>query len=213
MIKLNVFCLVIACLSLSACQTAYYSAMEKVGIHKREIMVDRIEDAQASQKEVQQEFQSALDKFRSVVEMDGGELEKQYDTLKATYDDAKSAADDVSKRIDSVEDVADALFDEWQDELDQYSSAKLKRQSQDKLKKTERQYQKLIKNMRRTEQKMAPFLAALNDNVLYLKHNLNAKAIGALKGELSGIQREVTQIIDDINVSIEESNRFIKSLQ
>ena len=30
-------------LGLTACQTVYYSAMEKVGVHKREILVDRVE--------------------------------------------------------------------------------------------------------------------------------------------------------------------------
>ena len=31
--------LVFVLISLSACQSAYYSAMEKVGVHKRDIML------------------------------------------------------------------------------------------------------------------------------------------------------------------------------
>jgi hypothetical protein len=45
--------------------------------------------------------------------------------------------------------------------------------------------------MRRAEQSIDPVLAALRDNVLYRKHNLNASAVGALKGELASIDRDV----------------------
>jgi hypothetical protein len=38
-------------LLLSACESAYYDALEKVGVHKREILIDRIETAQESQEE------------------------------------------------------------------------------------------------------------------------------------------------------------------
>lgn len=205
--------LIIFCLTLTGCQSAYYSAMEKVGVHKREILVDRIEEAQGSQKEVQQEFKTALERFRSVVQFDGGDLEQQYQILQESYDDAKQAADDVSAHIEKIEDVAEALFVEWDEELELYSNDSLRRKSASKLATTKRQYQKLIQRMRKTEQKLTPFLSTLNDNVLYLKHNLNASAISALKGELKGIQNNVKSIIADINSSIAESDKFIQSLK
>lgn len=207
-----VFAAIMFC-SLTGCQTAYYSAMEKVGIHKRDILVDRVKDAQESQTEAQAQFQSALEQFQSVVSFDGGELEVVYNELNEQYLDSKSAAEDVSSRIDKVESVAEDLFDEWEDELEQYTNTKLKAQSSKQLTDTKRQYSKLIKSMRKAESKMQPFLSALNDNVLYLKHNLNAKAIGALKGELGSIQKDVKALIAEINKSIEQSNQFIKSLE
>ena len=45
---------------LTGCQSAYYGAMEKVGIHKRDILVDRVDDAREAQGDAQQEFKSAL---------------------------------------------------------------------------------------------------------------------------------------------------------
>ena len=44
---------------------------------------------------------------------------------------------------------------------------------------------------------MQPILDAMQDNILALKHNLNANAIGALKGELTNIQRDVTLLVRD----------------
>lgn len=198
---------------LTGCQTAYYSAMEKVGVHKREILVDRVEEARDSQDEAQQQFKSALEEYRAVVEFNGGKLETLYDRLKSEYDDSVDAADQVSARIKSVEQVAEALFDEWQDELDQYQNAGLRAQSAKQLKDTQKRYAELLIVMKRAEQRMQPVLTALNDNVLYLKHNLNARAVGALKGEFAGISQNIDRLISEMQRSIEESDTFIRSME
>lgn len=207
--KLPIICLV---LSLSACQSAYYSAMEKVGYHKRDILVDRVEDVQQAQQNAQKEFKSALEQFQTVIQVDGGELQARYEQLNDEYEASKSAADAVSKHISKVELVAEDLFNEWQQELDQYSSASLRSQSATKLAKTKSRYKTLIKAMRQAEAKMQPFLSTLLDNVLFLKHNLNAQAVGALKGELAGIEKDVQAVIREIDRSIKESEKFISSL-
>ena len=205
--------LAISTLSLSGCQSAYYGAMEKVGYHKRDIMVDRVQDAKESQEEAQQQFSSALEEMQALLAFDGGNLEKAYNKAKDEYESAQSAADDVSNRITKVEDVAEALFEEWQSEIDEISKASLRRNSTTKLKETQRSYQSLVKSMRRAEAKMPPILTAMKDNMLYLKHNLNAQAIGAIKGEFTNLQTDISSLINEMNKSIAESNKFIKSME
>jgi len=200
-------------LSMVGCQSAYYSTMESLGQHKRDILVDRVENAQESQQDAQEQFKSALEQLSALIEFDGGDLQSQYEATLAQYEASESAAKDVSGRIESIEDVASALFNEWADEIEQYSSAKLKRQSQTKLNDTQRKYQKLIKAMHRAEQKMSPVLAALKDNTLYLKHNLNAKAIGALENEFLDIKSDVNTLIKEMNNAINESQVFISALK
>ncbi|MBG23974.1 MAG: DNA repair protein, partial [Idiomarinaceae bacterium] len=63
---------------LAGCQSAYYGAMEKVGIHKRDILVDRVDDARDAQADAQEEFKSALERLDEMLQIDGGELEAQY---------------------------------------------------------------------------------------------------------------------------------------
>jgi len=206
-------CIVISLLALTSCSTAYYSAMEKVGIHKREIMVDRVVDAKESQQEAQQQFKSALEEMTALINFDGGELEEQYNVIQEQYENSKEAAELVSSRIEKVEDVSEALFDEWQDEIEQISSASLSRQSATKLKDTQRRYRKLIKSMRKAESKMAPVLTSLKDNSLFLKHNLNAKAVGALQGEMLSIKKDVSALIKEMNEAIAQSQKFIDMLE
>ncbi len=198
---------------LSACETAYYSGWEKLGKHKRDLLVDRIEDTQESQEQAQEEFADALEQFRSVVEFDGGDLEATYEKLNAEYEDSAEAAAEITDNINRVEDVAEDLFNEWEDEIAQISNANLRRDSQRIRRDTRKQYDGLLKSMRTAEATVEPVLTTLKDHVLYLKHNLNARAISSLKGELSAINTDVDRLISAMQKSIDESRAFIAGMQ
>ena len=210
---MRTFLLILSIVMLTSCQSAYYSTMEKVGVHKRDILAVRVNKAQEAQQDAQQEFKSALEQFSSLIKFDGGNLQKQYEQTNDQYQACNEAAANVSERINSIEDVAEALFDEWQDELDMYTNPKLKQESKAKLNSTQRQYKQLLSTMRQAESSMAPVLDSLRDNTLYLKHNLNAQAIGALKSEFAGIERDITLLIRNMNKAISESQQFIATLK
>lgn len=200
-------------LGLMACQSAYYSAMESVGMHKRDILTSRIEGVRDAQVDAKEQFRDALDRFSQELGYNGGELQSVYENLRDAYEDSQQEADNVSRRIDEVEDVAEALFAEWEDELEQYSSASLRRESQSQLRDTRKQYKNMLVTMRSAESKMAPVLKTFNDQVLYLKHNLNARAIGSLKAEFGGLRRDINTLIARMEESIAESDKFIKNLK
>ncbi len=200
-------------LSLSACQKAYYGAMEKVGVHKRDILVDRVGEARDSQAEAKEEFASALERFASVVNFDGGELQAAYERLNASYEDCEDQADTVSDRIAKVEDVAEALFAEWEQELSLYSSAKLRNQSASQLRATKREYTRMLAAMRKAEKTMFPVLDVLRDQVLFLKHNLNARAVASIRTELATVRRDVDSLIRQMESSIREADQFISQMQ
>ncbi|ENY8010477.1 DUF2959 domain-containing protein [Vibrio fluvialis] len=199
--------------TLTGCQSAYYSAMEKVGYHKRDIMVDRVEAAQESQKDAQQELSSALEALSAFTQFDGGELESAYERINDQYQQSEAAAADVHERIAAIEDVADALFEEWQGELALYTSSKLRRASEQKLNTTKASYQTMLKAMKRAEQKMTPVLNTLRDNTLYLKHNLNASAVGSLQGEFATLEQDIRTAITQMNAAIKESDQFLAHLK
>tara|TARA_Y100001956_G_scaffold68635_1_gene71322 strand:- start:699 stop:1340 length:642 start_codon:yes stop_codon:yes gene_type:complete len=204
--------LVLSIFTLTGCQSAYYSAMEQVGYHKRDIMVDRVEEAKESQQDAQQEFTSALEALSALTNFDGGELESVYNQINDKYQDSEKAAEDVRSRIAAIEDVSDALFAEWQDELELYTSSKLRRSSEQKLRETKSSYTTMLKAMKRAEQKMTPVLNTLRDNTLYLKHNLNASAIGSLQGEFSSLEQDIQYAIKQMNAAIAESDKFLQKL-
>lgn len=197
----------------AGCSSAYYKTLEGLGIEKREILVDRVESARDAQEDAGEQFASALDQFRAVVAFDGGDLEKLYDRLNREYERSVADADAVEDRIDAVESVAEDLFEEWEEELDSYSRDDLRRDSQRLLNDTRQRYTQLMRSMRRAEASMAPVLEAFEDHVLVLKHNLNARAIGALRNELDGIERDTDELIAAMNRSIAEADAFIEAMK
>jgi len=153
---------------ISACSPAYYNTMEKFGVYKRDILVDRVEEARDSQEDTKEQFNSALEQFGSVVNYDGGSLEKIYNRLQSEYDDSVAAADDLGERIDAIEQVAEDLFEEWESELDDYSNDNMRRDSAQQRRNTRREYQSLIRAMRQAQSKIPPVLSVFQDQVLYL---------------------------------------------
>ena len=198
---------------LVACQSAYYEAAEKVGVHKRDILVDRVENARDSQADAEEQFQSAQEQLLALIDFDGGELQDVYEDLNDEYEDSVDAAEEVSSRIAAIEDVAEALFEEWEEEIEEYTNATFKADSKRKLRETQNRYQGLLKALKKSEARMQPVLAALKDNVLYLKHNLNASAVASLKVEFGKIDKDITALIAEMRKSIAQSDAFIESMQ
>ncbi len=210
---LRYFLLFVLLTASTSCSNVYYSALEKVGIPKRDLVVKRVEAARTSQTEASSQFQSALERFRSVVTLHPGDLEVQYNKLKAELDKSEAKAQAVHDRIAALEDVSEALFDEWNDELGKYKNDRLRRMSEDELDRTKRKYSQMITAMKRAESKIEPVLQPLRDNVLFLKHNLNARAIGELDGELDNITEQVDVLVRDLQDAVSEADRFIDEMQ
>jgi hypothetical protein len=200
-------------LCATGCESIEYGIKERFGIEKRDIMVARVQDAIAAQEAAKVQFQSALAEFSALVGFDGGDLEDLYAELKDSLAGSERRAAAVTSRVDDVERVSDALFGEWRDELNDYSSAELRRASERQLRATKSKYEQLMRSMRSAEARMAPVLAAFRDQVLYLKHNLNAQAVAALKGELKSIESDVARLIREMETAISRSQGFIRDLE
>ena len=190
----------------------YYLYWEKLGREKREMLVKRVGKARGAQEEAQEQFEDALTQFQALVGHQGGELEKMYEKLKGEYENAESRAEDVRQRIVKVENVAEALFLEWRQEIAQFDRAEYKRQSEEKLRSTKARYEQLLAVMKRAAASMDPVLTKLRDQVFFIKHNLNAQALGSLDREAELLETDVSQLIQDMQTSIEEAERFIAEM-
>lgn len=199
-------------LALTGCQTAYYAAMEKFGYEKRDLLKKAVEAARGEQKQAQEEFKDALTRLKELYAFQGGNLEKQYTKLKSEFDSCESQATSVKKRIKDMDGVANDLFAEWEKEIGQISTASLAADSRQKLADTRSRFQQLSTSLHQSEASMQPVLRSFRDHVLYLKHNLNAVAIGSLKGEAASIQSDIERLIGQMNGSISEAEAFIKTL-
>ena len=205
-----VFCLV---LSLAGCSPVYYGTLERFGVEKRDILQSRIEEGRDAQGEAKEQFRSALEAFQEETGFQGGDLEAVYDRLKGELERCEARAAEVRDDIRSIDEVAADLFAEWAREAQQYTSADLRRKAERMMNDTKLRYGELISAMRRAEQSMDPVLAGFRDQVLFLKHNLNARAIASLQNDLVAIESDVGVLIREMERAISEADAFIASLE
>lgn len=207
------FLLLGGALFFSGCSNVYYGAMEKVGIPKRKILVDRVGAAREAQQDAKVQFSSALAQFLAVTRVPSTELQVTYEKLDGEFKRSEARAKEVRERIAAIDDVAQALFGEWKDELSQYKSASLRGQSERQLNATKQRYAALMRVMDQAAAGMNPVIDAFRDQVLFLKHNLNAQAVSALGGSTRELQQDITRLVADMEKSIREADAFIASMQ
>ena len=198
--------------SLTACSAVYYSVWEKLGYEKRDLLRSNVEGVREDQEDVGEQFEDTLERIRAIYGIEGGDLEKQYDRFKADYERSVAKAEELRERIGKVEEIATDLFDEWNRELEVISDASLKRRSREQLSATKARYQRLSSALEKTESGLDPVLQRFQDQVLFLKHNLNAQAVGGLEAEVHDIESEVDGLISDLKDSIIQADAFIQQL-
>lgn len=204
--------LLLAFVSLG-CQSLYYRTMEVFGREKRDLLKANVEAAKEDQAEAGEQFKDALTQLKELYGFEGGELESAYNRFKGEYEDCESRASAVRARIQKVETIANDLFREWEQELNTIGTASLRADSQRKLTATKAKFGNLLASMKKAEQSMEPVLGLFHDHVLYLKHNLNAQAIGSLRGEATEIEAEIGKLLANMKASIAQADAFIQTLQ
>ncbi len=198
--------------ALTGCATVQYAAYEKVGVHKRDLLVDRVEDARDAQDEAKEEFVSAYERFVALVGAPQGDLPKTYKKLSSDLERAEGSATEIDERIKAVDRVANDLFREWQQELLQYTNPQYRASSERKLGITRQRYSRLKSSMDQARSKIDPVLRVLQDHVLFLKHNLNAQALSSLQGEVVAIEGRVGELVRQMEAAISEANSFISEV-
>ncbi len=202
----------LAALALTGCTSLYYDAMEKIGKEKRDILLQRIVAGKKDQEKAKEQIKTTLEAFQELTGFEGGNLEKTYKKLNGEFEAAEKRANDLSERIRSIDQVGNDLFREWNQELSTIKDTTLNSRSEQLLRQTRLRHQQYIARMKQTERKMLPVLQGFRDQVLFLKHNLNAKAVGSLKTTATKMDSDVSLLIADMEGSSKEADSFIKTL-
>ncbi|MGI9234805.1 MAG: DUF2959 family protein [Woeseiaceae bacterium] len=194
---------------LTGCASVQYSALEKVGVHKRDILVDRVEDARDAQADTRENLMSAYEELSALIGYEGGELKEKYERLSEAVDDAGDATEELDDRLVAIDRVSKDLFDEWESELDLYTDQRLRADQADKLALARRRFSQMRSRMQKARDRVDPVMAILTDNVLFLKHSLNAQALTALRGQAATLENQVDALIRDMQLAIDEADAFI----
>ncbi|MDH3533493.1 MAG: DUF2959 domain-containing protein [Gammaproteobacteria bacterium] len=200
-------------LAIAGCSSVKYSALEKVGIHKRDLLVDNVEEARDAQTETREQLLTAYEELSALIGYEGGELEQKYERLSKQVERARRETEDLDEHLSDIDRVSEDLFVEWETELDLYNSASLRADQAQKLSLARKQFATMRERMQKARNRVDPVMAVLSDNVLFLKHSLNAQALSALRGQATLLEGQVDALIRDMQLAIEEADAFIARMR
>jgi len=197
--------LMLSFLFLTGCGSAYKAS----GQYKRDLLLDRIEKVRVSHEKAKTQFQQVLEQYSSIIEANSGQIRGEYNKLSKEYVKALAINDEISKKVKDVESVGKPLFKGWEKELDEYQNERMRRASEEQLDTTRSRYLKLVHSIKSSKNKVNDVLKSMNDQVLFLSHNLNKKALSVIKRDVEGVKVEVNELIGQIDEAIKESGEFI----
>lgn len=199
---------------LAACQTTpYYKALETVGIKKRDLLIDRAEDVQKSEREASKAFVGAVTVYRETSDADPRNIEGAYRRLESAYEKSRARAGDVEQDIDTLRTVAGDMFTEWESELKLFQDPDIRAASAADLERTRAEFAQLERVLGESVQAMEPALFTLRDRVLYLKHNQTPAAAQALRAQQPKLVEDVRSADAEIRRAIEAADRFLTRLR
>lgn len=191
-----------------ACDRAYYKMWEALGREKRDLLTSEIKQTRESQSKLQTEFVATFERIKKEYTFEGGEVENTYRALSKDYKALDERRNSVTKHVEKVDALAEDLFEEWRKEANDMNDTSLRSQSLTKLEQSQAKFAEVAQKYAGMLEVVNGSLKRLHDHVIFMKHNLNAQALGALKRELHAMQPELDRLVAEINRSIALASEF-----
>jgi ATP-dependent protease HslVU (ClpYQ) peptidase subunit len=210
--RLSILALLTTVLILAGCTRTYDTTAELFGKKKKDVLVDRIVAARNAQFDARDQFAAALDQLLSVAGYKGTSLEDEYSALNSQYNRCRSQTNNVESRLADARRAARSLFHQWENELDQYSSAVVRRSSEEKLKDMQMRYENVVYALEKARDKLYPALTALKDQVLLVRHNLNAQTALSSGEEMAIAEKEISALLQEIDRATADADSFVRQM-
>ena len=190
-----------------------YSAAQALDSPNLQPLLERVTQAVAAQRAAVEQFQTDRQALLALANSEEVDLKPPYRALFHAYNDSVVMVVAVSSAVANVDQTASEIFREWEEEIEVYTDAGLKAQSQANFASTQQSYENMIRSLRQSEAKLDPAVAALKANVTHFKYQLNASGLASRKPELLALEQELAGLIDMLNASIASCDAFAKSVQ
>ena len=148
-------------------------------------LVGSIERVYVDSELARERTSSAVTALESIASQDfGDDSPAAYADFVARVEAAEEAAEQLSDSIDPMKDASRPVFDKWEDEIKQFSSASMRARSEDRLAETRKRYDEIVDAADRAVETLAEVNQGLRDHALFLSHDFNAQSINAIQADV-----------------------------
>jgi len=188
-------------------------AAAQAGVKQAENLVKKTEASAKAITEAREQIKTTLDGYNALIEGNVEDTKKAYGNLQKEMDRSDDRAEDVGKRIDEMNVEADKYFADWTRSLDGISSPDLRARSEERMKDARSRYDQILATTGKAGDMFASFIQNLRDQVTYLGHDLNPRALASLEGDATKLNTAAESFFGKIDSAIDEATSYAASLR
>jgi hypothetical protein len=170
--KLVVVVLAVALASLGGCRSDFSPTFEAFSQNKLAVLARNTESVRDSQKAASEQITKTVERIKQEA-WTGANPMDAYDMARRAESSCETRVRAAQERLKLVEASADLFFSQWRREIREYEDSALKASSRDNLARMEKSFNDALAQMHKADDGTQPALAAIQDQVLFLKHHRN----------------------------------------
>jgi len=140
------------------------------------------------------QLKKTVDAYNAMLAPDVKDRRDSYKQLQKEMANTEKKRAEVTSRAAEMNTEADKLFKSWQDSLASIQSPDLRKRSDDRLKKAQDRFTEIRQAGQRASGLYDPFMKALQDQVTFLGHDLNAGAVASLKPDADKLNAQAKEL-------------------
>jgi hypothetical protein len=150
------------------------------------------------------QLQKTMDAYNAVMAPEVKDRRDAYKQLQKEMANTDKRRADVSTRSTKMNAEADKLFKSWEESTARIQSPDLRKRSEDRLKKTQDRFAELRQTGQNASSQYESFMKTMQDQVVYLGHDLNPGAVASLKPDADKLNtraQDLYAVIDKITTA------------
>ncbi len=148
-------------------------------------------------------LQQTLDLYNSIVNGEAKNVESSYKKLTQNTKEIEKASTSIRKQIDTMSKNAEKLFAGWEEQIGQFTSENLKATSQQQLDDAKQRYKAIKDSAAGAKEIYDPFIANLNEQIMFMGRNLSPDALAALGDEATKLNEQATALMEQVDGFLE----------
>lgn len=183
------------------------------GHKKTDKLIYRAQQTTSSIRAANLQVKKTLESYNYIVEGKAQDPRAEYKKLVKDINKSLKARDDVRAKADSMQKAADSFFVDWEESMAGFNSDEMRAKSQGRMDDTKANYEKIFEAGNKAGDEFDGFIAALDDQVRFLGHDLNPSAIAELTDEAAVLNGKADDFFKAIDETIQVAVKYSSSLE
>lgn len=175
--------------------------------------IKKIERADKEMNEARKQVGKALEAYGTLLGEQEEHRRSAYKDLVKALERCEEMSKELRERREDMDKQAEKFFKDWKKSLKDIKSSDLESRSERRLEDTRERYRRVSDRWREMRERYQPVTSRLEDQVVYLGHDLNADATSSLEQDAREVQAEADALFRAMDEFEAEAQGYVSSLQ